>query len=228
MGLLGFYTDKQGRTRPITAKKGSAGAAIAGVAAAAVLATGGGLGGAASVGGSAEALAASRSMATKVIDAKKLAKHGKPRAALRTLGLKRVEQVARIKRRVDRDLHCAIRSYGDVREFFLRNPCRSLRRELLPIADGNGDTMLVSVARVRMPSRWSAMRLKDLADIYGTGNVSPIARTVLARQGVHFTGRAYGARTSGPVTVIAEAATVSGRFDLAVLDGAAETFALLR
>jgi hypothetical protein len=106
-----------------------------------------------------------------------------------------------------------VHSYGQVREFFLRTPCRSLQRTLLAIGDTEGNTVVVSVAWVRMRTAVSAERLKRLADTYGTGNVSPIGREVLELRGVWFTGKHHVSRRTRSLVVIAEVTPGSGQPD---------------
>ncbi len=56
-------------------------------------------------------------------------------------------------------------SYGQVRDFFLRNPCKSLDRTLFTLADPDGNTFVVSVSWVRMRQRGDVRRLEDLIDV---------------------------------------------------------------
>jgi hypothetical protein len=130
-----------------------------------------------------------------------------------------------LTKEVKRELECAVHSYGQVREFFVSTPCRSLQRTLLAIGDAEGNTVVVSIAWVRMRTAVSVERLKRLADTYGTGNVSPIAHEVLGLRGVRFTGKHYASRRTGSLVVIAEATPGSGQPDPAVLDGAAQVAA---
>jgi hypothetical protein len=150
---------------------------------------------------------------------KNAARKGQYNEAWRRMGLRA------LTREVKRELECPVHSYGQVREFFVRTPCRPLQRTLLAIGDTEGNTVVVSIAWVRMRTAVNAERLKRLADTYGTGNVSPIGREVLELRGVPFTGKHYASRRTRSLVVIAEATAGSGQPDTAVLDGAAQVAA---
>jgi hypothetical protein len=128
------------------------------------------------------------------------------------MGLKMAKHV------VDEHLQCALHSYGQVREFFLDNPCSLLKLELI---------MMVSVAWAQMPTTSQAKQLKRLADTYGTGNVSPIASAALGLGNLRFTGKYYDSRPDGTLVVIAESAAATGRPDPDLLEGAAQVAAQL-
>lgn len=102
---------------------------------------------------------------------------------------------------------------AQVRDFFLRNPCRSLERNLFTLADASDNVFVVSVSWVRMRERGDVRRLKDLIDVDGTGSVSALGATFLRAQGVRFTGTPFRSRPDGAVLVVAEGAVVSGRPD---------------
>lgn len=135
-------------------------------------------------------------------------------------------KLKRLKRAVERDLRCAAHSFGQVRSFFLRVPCRSLRRALLVLGDGDG-AIVVALAWVRMPSAARAKRFKKLEDTYGTGDISPIAGEVLALGGMRFTGTHYSSRRSGPLTVIAETEPSAGHPTADLLNAVAQVAAQL-
>jgi hypothetical protein len=62
-------------------------------------------------------------------------------------------------KQINRDFRCALRSTGQVQQFFVREPCRSLRRTLIPLADRDGNTIIVAIAWVRMYTTGGATRL---------------------------------------------------------------------
>ena len=207
-----WWTDEQGNRRPGHKKKGRA-AAIAAVAVGAAVAGGAGL---SSGGGTAVESAPSVEGKTASKDAARKGERGR---AWSRLGLRQLRQVARA------ELTCTAHSYGQVREFFARHPCRRLDRLLLAIGDTRGNTVVVSIAWVHMPTARTAADLKDIADTDGTGNVEPLAATALDLTGVRFTGQYYGSRRSGSLVVIAEAAPGGGHPDPATMDDAAEVAA---
>ncbi|HEX2132202.1 MAG TPA: hypothetical protein VHH15_11635 [Actinophytocola sp.] len=198
--------------------RGGAGVVLAG----AVLALGvNGIGGGAGVGGTAtESLGAGNVSAARVTQSRQAAKQGRADAAWRGLNLRRVRRIA------EPAANCALNSYGQVREFFLRNPCRSLDRTLVTLADPGGSTVVVSVSWVRMRQRGDVGRLKRLIDVDGTGSVTQLGAQVLRQRGVRFTGTPFRSRPRGGVLVVAEGAVVSGHPDPAffalVVDIAAE------
>lgn len=132
------------------------------------------------------------------------------------MGLRSVNNAVR------RHVNCVVHSYGQVQQFFVTTPCRSLRRELLVVGDGQGNSMVVSIYWVRMRSVAGAIRLRDLADTPGTGNVSPLAGALLGLADIRFTGKHYDSRRSGALVVIAETEPVIGRPDDEVLNAAAD------
>ncbi|UQS24218.1 hypothetical protein L1857_15980 [Amycolatopsis thermalba] len=206
-----WWTDSQGKRRPGYKKKG--GAAIAAVALGAAVAGGAGL---TTGGGTAGGTATSAHGKPAGKDA---ARKGQRDQAWTRLGLRQLKQVARA------ELTCGAHSYGQVRQFFRKHPCRKLDRLLLAIGDAHGNTVVVSIAWVRMPSAGTAADLKELADTDGTGNVEPLAAGALGLAGVEFTGQYYGSRRSGSLVVIAEAAPGGGHPDPATMDDAAEVAA---
>jgi hypothetical protein len=130
-----------------------------------------------------------------------------------------------LSKEVDRDPEGAVHSFGHVREFFLRTPCRSLQRALLVIGDPQGNTVAVSIAWVRMFTLSNAEALQRLADTSDTGNISPVPSDLPQLRGVQFTGQHHASRRTGSLVVIAQAAPGRGQPDTDVLDAAAQVAA---
>lgn len=167
-----------------------------------------GIGGGAGVGGPAvDAVGTANVSAARVAQSKQAARKGRADDAWRGLNLRRVRKAA------EPALNCAVNSYGQVRDFFLRNPCRSLDRTLFTLADPEGNTFVVSVSWVRMRQRSDVRRLKDLIDVDGTGSVTQLGAAALRTQGVRFTGTPFRSRPRGDLLVVAEGAVVSGTPD---------------
>ena len=139
-----------------------------------------------------------KSVADRISKGREPARKGQRDLAWRRMNLKRLKQV------VKQGLPCAANSYGDVHRFFLRTPCRSLDRILVRLDDGSGAQVVVSVSWVRMRSSRAATDLRELADEYGTGNVSPLPGALVGVGHIHWTGRYYDSRRSGSSVVIAE------------------------
>lgn len=207
MGNPNQPRDKNGRWA-----KG-AGATTAAAVAIGVMSVGGGTG---AGGATSVDSALGQTVRTNVGKSKEPARKGKRDDAWRGMGLKRVKEVSRPA------VTCALNSYGDVRQFFVRTPCRSLDRMLFALGDGHGSTIVVSVAWVGMSTAGDADRLRTLADTDGTGNVSPLARELVDAAGIEFTGKNYDSRRTGKLVVIAEVEPLSGTPDPEFLEGLAE------
>jgi hypothetical protein len=178
-----------------------------------------------SVGGTAAESIAAQSIQTRVTNSRNAARRGQTSEAWRRMGLRVVTRA--INREIRRELECTTPSYGQVRDFFLSTPCRSMQRTQPVLCDEQGNTIAVSTTWVRMPTVVSAERLKRLVDTDGTGSVSPITGEVPEARGVRFTGKHYASRRTGSLVVIAEAAPGSGQPDTEVLDGVAQVAAEL-
>ena len=180
-----------------------------------------GIGGGAGLGGTAvDAVGSANVSAARVTQSKQAARKGRTDDAWRGMNLRRLKQAA------EPALDCAINSYGQVRDFFLRNPCKSLDRTLFTLADPAGNTFVVSVSWVRMRQRGDVRRLKNLVDVDGTGSVTQLGAGALKTQGVRFTGTPFRSRPHQDLLVVAEGAVVSGTpdpgFFSIVVDVAAE------
>jgi len=116
---------------------------------------------------------------------------------------------------------------SEVQRSLIRNPCTSLQRALFAIADRRGNTALVSVAWVRFRTSSARRRFQEVIDVYGTGDIKPLAASVLGLAGVRFTGRYYHSIPKGARLTVAEAEAVKGAFEPKVLDGFAQIAAEL-
>jgi hypothetical protein len=175
------------------------------VAGAALALAANGLGGGAGAGGTASEAAGTS--ASRVTQSKQAARKGRADEAWRHFNLRTLRRIA------EPAVNCAINSYGQVHEFFLRNPCRSLDRTLFTLADPAGNIVVVSVSWVRMRQRDAVGSLKSLIDVDGTGSVTQLGAEVLRTQGVRFTGSPFQSRPRRDLLVVAEGAVVAGRPD---------------
>ncbi|PWW64451.1 hypothetical protein [Actinokineospora spheciospongiae] len=195
--------------------KGGAGVVVIGAAGALVLSGGTGAG----VGGlGTEAAGAADSVS---VQARNSSRKTKSDSEWKRLRLRKVRED------VENALDCAANSYGQVRDFFLRNPCKSLDRTLITLADPSGGTFVVSVSWVRMRAKNDVRPLKDLIDTDGTGSVHALGWPLLKSRGVRFTGTPFRSRPTGDHLVIAEGAVVSGHPDQALYTASVEAAALL-
>lgn len=214
----GFFTDKNGVVHPInnrgSKKGGGGGAAVAAVALAGLAAAGGGFTSASPVGEAAESVV-QKTISDKVENAKRTARQGKDEESWVRLGLKELKKATRA------DLDCVVNSSGQVRQFFIRTPCRSLKRWLVPFVDTHGDIIVLSIAWLEMYDDDNADRLKRLDDTYGTGSVLALPDEVAGLIGIRFPGQHYDSRQEGSLVVIAEATAGTGHPDVALMDGVA-------
>ncbi|GAA0630592.1 hypothetical protein GCM10010174_58960 [Kutzneria viridogrisea] len=216
--ILGdFYTDERGRVRPISGKggKGAGAATVVVVLAFGLAGAGGGVGGVGVVESAADS-ATAQSVRARTEEGRKSARKGQVGDALTRMGLRLVRKA------VKQDLTCIADSFGQVREFFTRTPCRSLRRELAAIADTDGAVTVLSVAWVGMYTESGAERFKQLDDTDGTGNISPLGASLVGAAGVRFTGQHYASRIDGSLVVVAESAAGSGNPSAEVMDAIAQ------
>lgn len=199
--------------------KGGGFVAVA-VLTAAVVAAGGAVGGGASLGGSSPGQAvgtsAGKSISVKKAEAKNAARRGDADEVWRRMGMRTLKKVGK------QDLECVVNSFGQVREFFVRTPCKSLDRVLFGIGDDQGNTVVVSVAWVGFYTRGHAREFKRLDDVHGTGNVTPLASALLGLADISFTGHHYQSRPDGKTTVIAEAEPATGHVSDELLDAVAD------
>jgi hypothetical protein len=111
------------------------------------------------------------------------------------------------ERGVDADDDCAAHSYGQVREFFGRQPCTALYRALFEVRDGRV-TVVVAVAWVDMPDDDQARRLQQLVDRNGTGNLTELTKEGRGPRSVQWTGQHYTSARDGVTFVNAQAEPV--------------------
>ncbi|MBC6451577.1 hypothetical protein [Actinokineospora xionganensis] len=211
----------QPRNADGTWKKGKLTAGVLAVGTVGAMAMSGGgaaaSGGGAGAGGvAAESVGLSGNFAARVRKGKKSARKGKPDDAWRDLNVRKLKDPAK------KALNCAVNSYGQVREFLLRNPCKELDRQLFTLEDTAGNTFVVSVSWVRMRDRGDVGDLKRLIDTDGTGSIAPLGFSVLKSQGVRFTGEPFRSDPKGNLLVVAEAAVASGKPDPALMEAAVE------
>lgn len=164
--------------------------------------------------GAADA-AAARNVTGRKVEGKKAARRGNPTEAWRRMGFRQLKQQG------SRAAECASHSFGQVRQYLLRTPCRSMDRVLFGIADEDGDVAVVSVVWVTMRTRSQSREFTSLMDTHGSGDVTPLAGSALGLGGVNFTGWHYDSRPSSRTIVIAEAETASGHISDSALNATA-------
>lgn len=221
--MPGFYTDPQGRVRPIRGKGTSyvvAGALALGVVGSSggVASIGGGAGGVAPAGGGTS----SAQLRARKSDGRKAARNGDADAAWQRMGLRQLRRTAR------QQAECLAVSFGEVREFFTRTRCTSLERVLFAVTDGAGNVAAVSVVWVGLPSGGDARKFHTLMDRHGSGDIRPLGSAALDLADIRFTGLRYGSDRDGKRVTVAEAENAAGNgFDHETLDAIAEVAAYL-
>lgn len=194
---------------------GKAGAVlVAGVLAMSVAAGSGGL----SLGGGASTTVdpVGTNLTKAKSEGRKSARKGDADGAWRQVNMRTLKRAAKPA------LECVSHSFGQVRDHFARNPCKSLDRTLIAIGDERGNVAVVSVAWVGFRNRRDAGEFKKLIDVHGTGDVTPLATPLLDLADIRFTGLHYQSRSDGNTIVIAEAETASGHVQGDVLDAVAD------
>jgi hypothetical protein len=203
-------------------KKGKGGPIVAGAVLAGLLVAAEGGTTTESVGAALDsASAASTSTDARTADSQQAARKGDEAQAWRRMGIRELKKITR------RGLRCTIQSYGQVRQFFLSTPCRSLDQRLFAFADTDGNEIAVSVVWVRMSSADDADRLTQVEDVYGTGDITPVATQVLRAGGIRFTGKHYASRTDGSLAVVAETEPLRGNPSASLLDDTAKVVDVL-
>jgi len=192
---------------------GKAGAVVAAAALAVSVAAGsGGL----SLGGGAATESVGPNLSRAKSEGRKSARKGDADGAWRQVNLRTLKRTARPA------LECLSHSFGQVRDHFVRNPCRSLDRTLFAIGDDQGNAAVVSVAWVGFRDRRDAGEFKKLIDVHGTGDITPLATPLLDLADIRFTGLHYQSRSDGSTVVIAESERASGQVSSEVLDAVAD------
>jgi hypothetical protein len=225
-----FRTRKDGTVYPITPKKKkktAAGTVVAAAVLAGLMAAANGGDATASVGAALDAAVSQHAAAdpdpvdAETSSGEQAARRGDEKQAWQRLALKE------IKKEVETRLRCPVQSYGQVRDYFLRTPCDSLRETLFALVDARGDITVVTVAWVRMSSEDDASGLKAVEDTYGTGDVTPFATEVLELGRFRLTGRHYASRQDGSLVVVSEAEPLRGHPSATVLADAPKVAAAL-
>lgn len=158
-----------------------------------------------SVGAALDAGTSQSSLDAETSSSRKAAESGDETEAWRRLAVKEIKQ------KVEDDLRCAVQSYGQVQQFFVRNPCDTLDQLLFVVTDPQGDPIVGSVAWIQFTSDSTATQFLGLENTYGSGDVTPFAAEALGVAGFHFTGKHYKSRQDGSLVVIAEADPLHGR-----------------
>lgn len=207
--------DRKGR---FASKTGLAAVATAGVVA--FGATTGGAGGPAGSLGSGTSSSVGKNLSARKADSKKSARAGRTDEAWNRLGMRTLRKATR------RHTECVSRSFGEVRQFLTRTRCTFLRRALFAIGDGE-DSVVVSVVWVGFRTRAQAARFRDLIDVHGTGDITPLGGQFVGASGIRFSGHNYDSRLNRTGLTVAESETLSGEFSADDLDTVAEVAALL-
>lgn len=174
----GFYTDKQGRVRPLHDPKGNGSSGVAiGVAVTIVLTglAGGGLGGATSASGSISEYGTRISRSEAQARTPRNEPEAQARGIVNSLKItSRLERMGyRVTFRATRDdKNCADYSDGEVQLYLSEHRCLSLYREIIGLEDQrNSISIIFGMATVEMPDCQTAIGLKTLLDQADRGKI---------------------------------------------------------
>jgi hypothetical protein len=121
-----------------------------------------------------------------------------------------VEGVPFTLQAVQVDDTCVGHSYGETATFFGTTNCTGLSRALYS-TQLDGDAVVVSVARVRMPDTATARDLRALTDRNGSGNVNDLLREGVTWAGgpTQLSSAEYASAVSGPTVTIVESSWIA-------------------
>lgn len=107
-----------------------------------------------------------------------------------------------------------------------RTPCRSLRRTLVVVGDGNA-SVITSVVWISFRTRRQATDFKRVEDVPGSGDTTPLVARILGLGDIEFTAQHYRARRTRNIVTIAESEPLSGRPTAQALDAIPDVAARL-
>ncbi|MGI5503862.1 hypothetical protein [Lentzea sp. CA-135723] len=215
------FITKNGKVIPLRNGRGggrkSAGVVVAGAVALAM-----GTGGVTSISGlGAPETASSLRLGPRKAEGQQAARMGDPDAAWQRMGMRQLRRTAR------QQAECVAVSFGEIREFFTRTRCTSLDRVLFAVTDGAGNTAVISVVWVGLPTAGDARRFESVMTRHGSGDIHPLGSHLLDLGDIRFTGLRYGSERDGKTVTVAEAETATGQVDHDTLDALAEVAAHL-
>jgi hypothetical protein len=171
--------------------------------------------------GTALDTAVQQSAETRAANGKESAKKGDDAQTWERMALREVKKVVR------KQLRCEVQSYGQVQRFFVQTPCDSLNQALFALGDTYGNIIALSVIWVKMSAATDTMRLKNLEDTYGTGDLTPFGTDALELGGIKFTAQHYASRSDGTLLVVVETEPVRGQPSPTLLDDVAKVASVL-
>jgi len=126
------------------------------------------------------------------------------------------------------NVNCAAFATGQVRQYLLRTPCRSMDRLLFTIRDARGGSIAVAVAWVDFTSPAQAREFRRIDDTPGTGQINPLPGSTAGIPNIHLSGRHHRSRQIRTTAVSADAEPVAaGQQTDALLDEIARIGVLL-
>jgi hypothetical protein len=133
-----------------------------------------------------------------------------PKAAVIQAGLAG-QKFRIVSHSVDNTGPCENHSYGKVQEFFQKNQCVSLRRELYILADDRGGVrVLLAVAHVGMRDADQARCLQGLLDKNGSGNITELSRERGPYKSVRYDGAVFTSGRDQAIVANAQAKSIQG------------------
>jgi hypothetical protein len=107
------------------------------------------------------------------------------------------------------NVNCAAFATGQVRQYLLHTPCRSMDRLLFAIHDARGGTIAIAVAWVDFATAAQARGLRRVDDAPGTGQINPLPGSTAHIPNVQLSGRHHRSRQVGTTAVLADAEPVA-------------------
>jgi hypothetical protein len=178
--------------------------------------------GSASSTGTGSGQVVANSFSARLAASKLAASQGNLNGALQHLGMTAGPRGQR------HNVNCAAFATGQVRQYLLRTPCRSMDRLLFTIRDGRGGRIAVAVAWVDFRSAPQARQFRQLDDTPGTGQINPLPGSTVGIRNVTLSGNHHRSRQVGKTAVSADAEPVAGSQQTeALLDEIANVAVLL-
>jgi hypothetical protein len=119
-----------------------------------------------------------------------------------------------VQQAADDQTSCAAHSYGRVKDFFAKTPCKSVQRVLATTNQG-GRPVIVASSIVSFASATQARQYLELVTSDGTGNINDLLREgkTVAGVGHKLPDAAFASQQDGVRVLVAEAAYTDGKSD---------------
>ncbi|MDQ1733348.1 MAG: hypothetical protein QOK10_3507 [Pseudonocardiales bacterium] len=119
-----------------------------------------------------------------------------------------------VQQAADTQTDCAAHSYGEIKTFFAKVPCNSVRRVLATTNQG-GRSVIVASYVITFNTAEQAKRFNSMVSSDGTGNISDLLREGVTVKGgpSRLPNAAFASQQSGATVRVAEAGYATGASD---------------